>query len=46
MTCINIAGAIKTVIDTPLLDKDGNIAKESQEALEIGNQYLKAISNV
>jgi len=40
MTCINLADAIKKILDTPLLDKNGEITQESLTALQIGSEYL------
>lgn len=46
MTCINFADAIKKVIDTPLLDENGEIAQESLIALQTGNDYLEKLRKV
>lgn len=46
MTCINIADAIKRVIDTPLLDREGKITKESLSALQTGNEYLQKLKQI
>lgn len=43
---LNVAGAIKQVLDTPILDKDGNLTTESntvhQEINEFANQTCKS----
>lgn len=40
-----LAGAIKAVIDTPILNKDGNISNESQDTYEQTTYQLEAFSN-
>lgn len=46
MTCINIAGTIKKILDTKLLDESGEITKKSIEAIEIGDNYLREINDL
>lgn len=46
MTCINIAGAIKKILDIKLLDENGEITKKSLEAIQIGDDYLNQINDV
>ena len=41
--CINLAKAVKLMIDTPLLDKSGRITNQSLKAIESGQNYLKKI---
>lgn len=43
ITCMNLASAIKKVIDTKLLDENGEIAEQSIEAIRIGEDYLQKI---
>lgn len=42
-SCINIACAIKKIIDAPVLNSDGSAAKETMVALRIGNDYLQNV---
>ena len=44
MTCINLAKAVKTVVDAPLFEENGEISQAVQEAMLIGQKYLNAIS--
>ncbi|WP_448875402.1 hypothetical protein [Clostridium baratii] len=46
MTCINLASAIKSIIDSPLLDNDGEITQKSLEAINLGDEYLKHLNNL
>lgn len=43
--CINTTVALKKIIDTPLLDSEGEIAIQSMEAIKIGEEYLDMINN-
>lgn len=43
-TCINLAVAVKKIIDTPLLDEGGEITVQSFNAIQVGEQYLQEIS--
>lgn len=38
--CLNFADAVKSILDTPLFESDGTIAKVSKQVLEKGEQYL------
>lgn len=40
MTCINLAGAVYDILQTPLFDEDGNIHQEIEKTLAMGEQYL------
>jgi ribosomal protein L9 len=40
MTCINFATTLKKILDTKLLDEDGEITVQSIEAIRIGEEYL------
>lgn len=44
--CLNLAKAVKAILDVPLLDENGKITKASLEAIETGNQYILKISNL
>ena len=46
MTCMNIAYTIKKIIDTPLIDKEGELAKETLNAIEIGNKFLSKMEEL
>ena len=46
MTCINLADAVKKIIDTPLLDKNGELTQASLDTLEIGNEYMKKLEQL
>ena len=46
MICMDFAKGIKDILDTPLLDKNGEIAKQSIKAVETGDKYLKKIRQV
>lgn len=46
MTCINIADTIKKIIDTPLVNKEGKLAKETLIAIDIGNKFLSKMKNL
>jgi hypothetical protein len=42
--CVNLAVAIKKIIDTPLLDEDGQIMEQSKAAIEMGHQCLQMVN--
>ena len=44
--CLNLADAVKSVLDTPLFESDGKIAEVSKAALETGEDYLQRIEQV
>lgn len=46
MVCANMAKAVKDIVDTPLLDKDGNLAQTAMQAIEKGNQYFEAMNQI
>ena len=45
MNCVNFAGAIKNIIDTPLLELDGNLVEQSEKAIMTGEKYLNMMIN-
>lgn len=45
MTCINAATTVKKIIDTPILDMEGNITQELIKAIQHGNSFLEEINN-
>ncbi len=46
MNCMNLASAIKQILDAPLLDQNCEITDEAQKALQVGNQYLQKMSEM
>lgn len=42
-SAMSLAGAIKTVLDTPILDDDGNLTKESGLVIESTQKKIEAI---
>lgn len=39
-TCLNLAKAVKDILDAPILDRDGELAKETLAVIERGNQCV------
>lgn len=39
-TCLNLAMAVKDILDAPILDRDGELAKETLAVIERGNQCV------
>lgn len=46
MNCVNLASAIKVILDAPVLNENGSITKASRAALRNGSQRLKGIQKV
>lgn len=44
--CVNLAGAIKDILDTPLLNEKGDITLKSLEAIQTGEEYIGKINAV
>lgn len=44
-TCLNLAKAVKDILDAPILDQDGTLAKETLAVLEKGNQCVLDMQN-
>jgi len=44
--CINLAKAVKSILDVPLLDKNNEISKASLEAIEMGAAYISKMANI
>lgn len=42
--CMNLAAAVKNMIDTPLLDETGEITAKSLEAIKIGQEHIQRIN--
>lgn len=43
--CINMAGAVKSILDTPIIDKDGVVTQKSLEAISYGERCLQMIDS-
>lgn len=46
MVCANLAKTVKEIVNTPLLDKEGNLAQTAVQAIEKGNQYFEAMNQI
>lgn len=46
MNCMNLASAVKQILDAPLLDQNCAITEEAQKALQVGDQYLQRMSEM
>lgn len=44
--CANLAVAVKKLLDTPLIDTQGEIAKQSQEAICFGEQCIEKVASL
>lgn len=44
--CINLAGAVKDILDAPIIDENGEITKKSMETIENGERNLKEIGHL
>lgn len=44
--CINLAKAVKGILDVPLLDENNEISKSSLEAIELGTTYISKMANI
>ena len=42
--CINMAGAVKSILDTPIIDREGELTKKSLEAITRGEKCLHEIN--
>lgn len=45
MTCMNLAQAVKSLLDTPLLDAAGELTKQSIEAIQTGENYMHKLQH-
>ena len=45
-TCINLAQVLYGILDTPLLDKDGEITKAAVTAIETGERYIEKMDQM
>ncbi len=41
--CINLAGVVKSILDTPIIDTEGEITKKSLETIQLGEHCLQEI---
>lgn len=41
--CINMAGAVKGILDAPIIDKNGEITQKSLEAISKGEKCLQLL---
>ena len=46
MTCINMAKAIKDILETELFDNDGKISRQIDETLNLGNDYIEKMKQI
>ena len=46
MNCMNLASAVKQILDAPLLDQNCEITEAAQTALQVGDQYLQKLSKM
>ena len=44
MTCVNMAKAIKTVIDAPLFDENGEVSEAVKKAMSVGQDCLEKMA--
>lgn len=42
--CINMAGAVKSILDAPIIDREGELSKKSLEAITNGEKCLQEIN--
>ena len=42
--CVQVAQAVKMVLDTSLLSEDGKLCEQSQETLDKGRDFLESLS--
>lgn len=42
--CVNVAGAVKSILDVPIIDTKGEITQKSLETIQLGEHYLQEIS--
>ena len=44
-SCINIAGVVTELVQTPVFNENGELTDEIQTAVMVGNRYLEEINN-
>lgn len=43
--CVNLAKAVKDLLDAPIIDQNSEVSQKSLEAVQIGEQCLQAVNN-
>lgn len=46
MTCMNLAKALKDIVDSPIFDEKGELIQESIKTVEIGNMYINKLNSI
>ena len=46
MNCINLAKAIKDILEVPLFEADGKVSQQANRALLVGDEYIKKLQSV
>ena len=41
--CVNLAGAVKSILDAPIIDREGKITQKSLETIQLGERCLQEI---
>lgn len=41
--CINLAGVVKSILDTPIIDMEGEITQKSLETIQLGERCLQEV---
>ena len=44
--CMDLAKALKKIVDTPIIDENNQIANQAKELVEISEQYFESFSNL
>lgn len=45
-TCVNLAGAVKTVLDVPILNNEGKLTAASAKVIQESKKRMREIENV
>ena len=46
MLCVNFAVAMTNLLDIPILDEDGNLARAAVEMIQTGEEYLSRMNEL
>ena len=46
MSCINLAKAIKDILEAPLFEADGKISQQANRALVVGDEYIRKFQSL
>lgn len=46
MNCINLAKAIKDILEAPLFEADGKVSQQANRALVVGDEYIRKLQSV